>query len=207
MAWQALCTEAALNAVQRRYPQIYKSSERLLVDPKTIEVQPRDFMVSVKSELMSRFVQLLGSDYSHLIELIPSSARSTSTHATPLPLHLKPLLQPALDSITGALEKTLPSVTKRSTLEEAEWEYEDQDGGWEREMVSQGMDKIVDSGRVTNIVCSNGNPSGASTADIATWPCWYGTCPSGRCRIALSRGLSCAEYGFGHVGRRLDSRE
>ncbi|KAG8776517.1 hypothetical protein FRC12_000861 [Ceratobasidium sp. 428] len=121
---RALCTEAALNAVQRRYPQIYKASERLLVDPKTIEVQPRDFMASVKN-------------------LIPSSARSASSHASPLPPQLAPLLKPGLDSMTGALEKTLPSFKKRNLLEEAEWEYEgEEDGGWEREMISQAMETL-----------------------------------------------------------------
>lgn len=50
---QALCTEAALNAVQRRYPQIYKSNDRLLLKPETIEVGLRDFMISIKSELYS----------------------------------------------------------------------------------------------------------------------------------------------------------
>ena len=49
--FQALCTEAALNAIQRRYPQIYKSNDRLLVKPENIGVQARDFMISVKSEL------------------------------------------------------------------------------------------------------------------------------------------------------------
>ncbi|CAE6418854.1 unnamed protein product [Rhizoctonia solani] len=120
---RALCTEAALNAVQRRYPQIYKSSERLLVDPKTIDIQPRDFMVSVK-------------------KLIPSSARSASSHASPLPKHLQPLLQPALDHVTAALEKSLPDSKKRNTLEEAEWEYDDADGGWEREMISQALETL-----------------------------------------------------------------
>lgn len=47
---RALCTEAALNAVQRRYPQIYKTNNRLLLDPKTINVQAKDFMRSIKSE-------------------------------------------------------------------------------------------------------------------------------------------------------------
>ncbi|KAG9085522.1 hypothetical protein FRC07_013358, partial [Ceratobasidium sp. 392] len=121
---RALCTEAALNAVQRRYPQIYKASERLLVDPKTIEVQPRDFMISVKN-------------------LIPSSARSASSHAAPLPTQLVPLLKSGLDAMVGALEKTLPSFKKRNLLEEAEWEYEgEQDGGWEREMISQAMETL-----------------------------------------------------------------
>jgi SpoVK/Ycf46/Vps4 family AAA+-type ATPase len=38
-----------LNAVQRRYPQIYKSNDRLLLKPESIEVELRDFMISVKS--------------------------------------------------------------------------------------------------------------------------------------------------------------
>ncbi|KAG9100345.1 hypothetical protein FRC06_004238 [Ceratobasidium sp. 370] len=121
---RALCTEAALNAVQRRYPQIYKASERLVVDPKTIEVQPRDFMISVKN-------------------VIPSSARSASSHAYPLPSQLVPLLKPALDVVVRALEKSLPSFKKRNLLEEAEWEYEgEEDGGWEREMISQAMETL-----------------------------------------------------------------
>jgi SpoVK/Ycf46/Vps4 family AAA+-type ATPase len=48
---QALATEATLNAIKRTYPQIYKSSERLVVQPDTIRVIPRDFMISVKSTL------------------------------------------------------------------------------------------------------------------------------------------------------------
>jgi len=46
---QALCTEAALNAIQRRYPQIYQSNDRLLLNPETIGVTFRDFMISIKS--------------------------------------------------------------------------------------------------------------------------------------------------------------
>jgi SpoVK/Ycf46/Vps4 family AAA+-type ATPase len=47
--FQALCTEAALNAIQRRYPQVYKSNDRLLLKPETIGVGLRDFMISIKS--------------------------------------------------------------------------------------------------------------------------------------------------------------
>lgn len=46
---RALCTESALNAIQRRYPQIYTSSEKLVIDPRTITVSPRDFILSLKS--------------------------------------------------------------------------------------------------------------------------------------------------------------
>lgn len=50
-ASQALCTEAALNAVQRTYPQIYKSNDRLLIKPEHIGVTARDFVLSAKSGL------------------------------------------------------------------------------------------------------------------------------------------------------------
>ena len=46
---QALCTEAALNAIQRRYPQIYKSTDRFELDTSSIEVKAKDFMMSIKS--------------------------------------------------------------------------------------------------------------------------------------------------------------
>lgn len=35
--------------MQRRYPQIYKSNDRLLLKPETIGIELRDFMISVKS--------------------------------------------------------------------------------------------------------------------------------------------------------------
>lgn len=50
---RALCTEASLNAIQRRYPQIYKTNDRLLLEPESISVQAKDFMISVKSESCS----------------------------------------------------------------------------------------------------------------------------------------------------------
>lgn len=86
------------------------------------------------------------------VELIPSSARSTSSHALPLPQHLRPLLQPALDTVTTTLEKTLPAAKKRDALEEAEWEYDDADGGWERELISQCEYIVIEFGPVLRIV-------------------------------------------------------
>ena len=47
---QVLYTEAALDAVQRMYPQIYKSVDQLLLKQETIDVQVRDFTISVHSK-------------------------------------------------------------------------------------------------------------------------------------------------------------
>ena len=34
--------------MQRAYPQIYKSNDRLLIQPESIDVQARDFVVAAK---------------------------------------------------------------------------------------------------------------------------------------------------------------
>ncbi|KAI0313571.1 hypothetical protein OF83DRAFT_522786 [Amylostereum chailletii] len=120
---RALCTEAALNAVQRRYPQIYKSNDRLLLKPETIGVELRDFMISVK-------------------KLVPSSARSSSSVATPLPVQLQPLLSDGLDRVKAVLDKVMPVGKKRTALEEAEWEDEGEGGALEREMMLQSMETL-----------------------------------------------------------------
>ncbi|TFY77944.1 hypothetical protein EWM64_g6069 [Hericium alpestre] len=120
---RALCTEAALNAVQRRYPQIYKSNDRLLLKPETIDVELRDFMISVK-------------------KLVPSSARSTSSVASPLPSQMVPLLSEALDSVKTVLNKVMPVGKKRTALEEAEWEDDSQESALEREMMLQSMETL-----------------------------------------------------------------
>ena len=40
---KALCTEAALHALRRRYPQIYTSSDKLQLDINSIHINAADF--------------------------------------------------------------------------------------------------------------------------------------------------------------------
>ncbi|PWN18178.1 AAA-domain-containing protein [Microstroma glucosiphilum] len=127
---RALCTEAALNAIQRRYPQIYQTTERLLLQPETIKVEAKDFMMSVN-------------------KLVPSSARSASSAAAPLAEHLKPILGDTVENATQALQKVLPPATKRNPLEEALWEDEptaatfgSEDNGFGREMMLQTFESL-----------------------------------------------------------------
>ena len=64
-AWQclqALCTEASLHALRRQYPQIYETSQRLVIDPSSIHVERRDFMSAFRA-------------------ITPSSHRAAATHA------------------------------------------------------------------------------------------------------------------------------
>jgi ATPase family AAA domain-containing protein 2 len=117
---RALCTEATLNAVQRRYPQIYKSQQKLLIDPKTINVLPKDFMISVK-------------------KMVPSSQRSASSGASPLPPSVEPLLRKPLEVLERILAEILPRRKKLTALEEAQ--YEDAaDADFGRERVQQAFD-------------------------------------------------------------------
>ncbi|OAP63462.1 hypothetical protein AYL99_02689 [Fonsecaea erecta] len=100
---RALCTEAALNAVQRHYPQIYNSNEKLAIDPQKIEVTPKDFMISLK-------------------KMTPSSERSASSGAAPLPPSVAPLLRFQLDHIKELLAEILPQRKRLTALEEAQYE-------------------------------------------------------------------------------------
>ncbi|ANB14848.1 Yta7p [Sugiyamaella lignohabitans] len=112
---RALCTEAALNAIQRKYPQIFMSNEKLLLDPQSIHVTPVDFMKSVD-------------------KIIPSSARSTSSGASPLPTRIEPLLGEPLKSIIHKLDNLLPRTKKLTPLEDALYEeIPDPDGGFARQ--------------------------------------------------------------------------
>ncbi|KAJ2971415.1 hypothetical protein NQ176_g7700 [Zarea fungicola] len=116
---RALCTEAALNAIQRTYPQIYTSQEKLLVDPSKIDVHASDFMLSIK-------------------KLIPSSERSATSGATPLPPAIKPLLHDQFDNVKRSLDVALPRRKKITALEEAMFEpYGDDDHGFRREALDQ----------------------------------------------------------------------
>jgi SpoVK/Ycf46/Vps4 family AAA+-type ATPase len=132
---RALCTEAALNAVQRQYPQIYKRPERLVIKPEEISVVARDFIISAKSECLSRCESENNANLL-LTDLIPSTARSSSSLASALPPHLEPLLKDSLTKAISSLNKILPEVRKVNVLEEAEYEPHT-DGGFEQERMMQ----------------------------------------------------------------------
>ncbi|KPI44821.1 Tat-binding-like protein [Cyphellophora attinorum] len=118
---RALCTEAALNAVQRRYPQIYSSNEKLLIDPTTIEVTPKDFMLSVK-------------------KMVPSSERSASSGAATLPPSVAPLLQRPLDKIIKIVDDIMPRKKITTALEEAQFEDTSEGQSFGRERMQQAFE-------------------------------------------------------------------
>ncbi|TFB05890.1 Tat-binding-like protein [Trichoderma ghanense] len=120
---RALCTEASLNAIQRTYPQIYSSKEKLLVDPAKISVHASDFMISIK-------------------KMIPSSERSATSGARPLPASIAPLLRDQFEEAKQALDLVLPRKKKTTALEEAMYEqYDDKDHGFGRETLHQEFER------------------------------------------------------------------
>ncbi|KAJ6013996.1 Tat-binding [Penicillium herquei] len=119
---RALCTEAALNAVQRKYPQIYKSEKKLIINPKHIDVLPKDFMIAVK-------------------KMVPSSERSTASGASALPQNVEPLLRQALAEVQKALSEVLPMRKRLTALEEAQYEEPNDGNGFRREQMMQEFDR------------------------------------------------------------------
>ncbi|CCD23112.1 chromatin segregase YTA7 NDAI_0B00780 [Naumovozyma dairenensis CBS 421] len=107
---RALCTEAALFCIQRKFPQIYRSNEKLLVDPKDLKVTPTDFMLALE-------------------KIVPSSARSTGSSPEPLPDSIKPLLERQFEELKLILDTILPKgnlhIKRDTSLIERYIEYED----------------------------------------------------------------------------------
>ncbi|KAK3830173.1 MAG: P-loop containing nucleoside triphosphate hydrolase protein [Linnemannia elongata] len=92
---KALCTEAALKAIRRRYPQIYESNEKLLIDTSTIVVEEVDMLKSAKA-------------------MVPASYRVTGATASPLPVNVKPLLQTQFERICRTVDRLFPTKGKTS---------------------------------------------------------------------------------------------
>lgn len=105
--------------MQRTYPQIYKSDSKLKVDPSLVTVTAKDFMVSIK-------------------KMVPSSERSASSGASPLPEHIRPLLQEQLEVVKETIKTIFPEIKRLTPLEEAEYEDEgDPEDGFSREMMME----------------------------------------------------------------------
>ncbi|GFT89929.1 ATPase family AAA domain-containing protein 2B [Trichonephila clavipes] len=89
---KALCSEAALVALRRRYPQIYSSKEKLLLDVETIQVQSVDFINALK-------------------KMKPSVQRCSVVSCKPLSSVVKPLLDPVLQAVVHKISKIFPFLT------------------------------------------------------------------------------------------------
>ncbi|XP_073530159.1 ATPase family AAA domain-containing protein 2B isoform X3 [Phyllobates terribilis] len=86
---KALCTEAALIALRRRYPQIYASSQKLQLDVSSVVLGAHDF-------------------YHAMTNIVPASQRAVMSPGHALSLVIRPLLQRTFTDIICALHKVFP---------------------------------------------------------------------------------------------------
>ncbi|KAF2691817.1 AAA-domain-containing protein [Lentithecium fluviatile CBS 122367] len=118
---RALCTEAALNAIQGTYPQIYTSEKKLQIDVTKIKVLAKDFMISVN-------------------RMVPSSQRTITASAAPLSKNIEPLLRVQLKEVIARIDELIPRRRKLTALEEAEYDDRDDEKGFEREATMRNFE-------------------------------------------------------------------
>ncbi|RPB04749.1 AAA-domain-containing protein [Choiromyces venosus 120613-1] len=103
--------------------RIYMTSDKLALDPDSIHVTARDFMLAMK-------------------KVVPSSQRSSSSGTDPLPSYIEPLLSGPLEQLKKCMEGILPERKRLTVLEEAMYEDDhDSDGGFSRENMMQDFDQ------------------------------------------------------------------
>uniref|UniRef100_A0A669E674 ATPase family AAA domain-containing protein 2 n=1 Tax=Oreochromis niloticus TaxID=8128 RepID=A0A669E674_ORENI len=86
---KAVCSEAALCALRRRYPQIYSSSQKLVLDVNSISITNKDFM-------------------SAMSKMVPAAQRAVVSPAKALVPAIRPLLNAALQSILLTVSRVFP---------------------------------------------------------------------------------------------------
>ncbi|KAJ3100961.1 ATPase AAA domain-containing protein 2 [Phlyctochytrium bullatum] len=94
---KALCTEAALCAVRRSYPEIYESGQKLQIAMEDIKVIKEDFLKSMKS-------------------IIPSTQRSSNIYSNPIPAHIYPLVSGSFARVLAPLDVLAPLLTKMAAI-------------------------------------------------------------------------------------------
>lgn len=86
---KALCAEAALIALRKKYPQIYTSRNKLVLNISSVQVKVEDFDCA-------------------MLKIVPAGYRAASNYGRPLPSLLGPLLQSVLNSIIFNLQSIFP---------------------------------------------------------------------------------------------------
>ncbi|CCK72396.1 chromatin segregase YTA7 KNAG_0K00280 [Huiozyma naganishii CBS 8797] len=129
---RSLCTEAALLCIQRNFPQIYRSDEKLVVDKSKLKVNTKDFILALQ-------------------KIVPSSARSVGSGTESLPEIVKPLLHDQFDQVKNIIERLLPiqpnKMQDKSSIIQHYIDYEDLNEG-EEDSISLGFGKQELLGRI-----------------------------------------------------------
>lgn len=92
---KGLCTESALIALKRRYPQIYTSRNKLLLNIDEVQIKLRDFNRAMR-------------------KIVPASQRSINNFARPLCFTVKPLLTVYLTWSIDVINSIFPAGLKKA---------------------------------------------------------------------------------------------
>ena len=84
-----MCTEAALVALRRRYPQIYGTNKKLVLDTDDIKITAKDFQYALR-------------------KVVPASQRSVASPGRALNDNIKPLLQSTLELVLEKIRGFFP---------------------------------------------------------------------------------------------------
>lgn len=183
---KALCTEAALRALRRCYPQIYTTTDKLVLDISKISIAAADFHHALK-------------------RIVPTAQRSDASVALSLSPLVRPLLLQQLVALVTAVSFSFPlswkalcraqrSLTVLMALQEKEQEalksWMAQGGGGEEEQaVHISTPSCNGVSQSTNLPSSSNGSTGGKT---------------GRGR---SRHLSAGSNSLGESHKRCDSWE
>ncbi|KAM4735621.1 ATPase family AAA domain-containing protein 2 isoform 2-T2 [Anableps anableps] len=86
---KAVCSEAALCALRRRYPQIYSSSQKLVLDVNSIVITSKDFKCAMS-------------------KMVPAAQRAVVSPAKALIPAIRPLLNATLQTILHTVRRVFP---------------------------------------------------------------------------------------------------
>ncbi|CAN6485449.1 unnamed protein product [Victoria cruziana] len=89
---KALCTEAAIRAFREKYPQVYTSDDKFLIDVDSVKVEKYHFL-----EAMST--------------ITPAAHRGSIVHSRPLSMAMAPCLKRHLQKVMCHITQIFPSLT------------------------------------------------------------------------------------------------
>eukprot|EP00743_Colponemidia_sp_Colp-15_P009570 GILK01010467.1.p1 GENE.GILK01010467.1~~GILK01010467.1.p1 ORF type:complete len:1056 (-),score=224.29 GILK01010467.1:118-3285(-) len=94
---KALCAEASLCAVRRRYPQIYKSAQKLVIDLSQVQVTAPDFAEALKM-------------------VTPASHRAVAVQSRPLSPAVAPLLHTHVAQAVRLIQRIFPAYQRKRKM-------------------------------------------------------------------------------------------
>lgn len=94
---KALCSEAALVALRRSFPQIYASKEKLQLNIDTVQILPEDYDRAMR-------------------KIVPASQRCGASPARPLSTTVRPLLCPLVEKALVYMQKAFAAGLHKSSI-------------------------------------------------------------------------------------------